>query len=82
MSDPTLVHVDRRLRRLERKNRVLVILLGATLTLGSIAVSNAQQTVITADEVRARRFNLLAPNGRVVESWYTDEKGEIYRQTF
>ena len=42
----------------------------ASLTLGSIAVSNAQPTVTTAQEVRANRFTLLDPNGGVAADWF------------
>jgi hypothetical protein len=48
------------------------VLLCAALTLGSIAVSNAAPTVLTASEVRAQRFTLLDPNGGVADDWYTD----------
>jgi hypothetical protein len=65
MNDLALADVERRLRRLERQNRV------AALALGSIAASHAQQTVLSAYEVRAQRFTLLDPKGGVADDWYT-----------
>ena len=71
MNDLALADVERRLRRVERQNRVLVVLLCAALALGSITASNAQQTILSAYEVRAHRFTLLDPNGGVADDWYT-----------
>ena len=71
MNDLALADVERRLRRVERQNRVLVVLLCAALALSSIAASNAQQTILSAYEVRAQRFTLLDPNGEVADDWYT-----------
>jgi hypothetical protein len=61
--------IEARFRRLERQNRILVVLLGGALAFGSIAVSNAQPTVITAQEVRAQRFILVDPNGGMADDW-------------
>ncbi len=61
--------IERRFRRLERQNRILVVLLGVALALGSIAASNAQPTLLTADEVRAHRFILVDPNGGIADDW-------------
>ena len=63
--------IEARFRRLERQNRILVVLLGGALAVGSIAVSNAQPTIIIAQEVRAQRFSLLDPNGGLAADWYT-----------
>jgi hypothetical protein len=71
MNDLALAEVERRLRRLERQNRVLIALLCGVLALGSIAATNAQQTVLSAYEVRAQRFTLLDPNGAVAADWFT-----------
>jgi hypothetical protein len=65
-----LADVEKRVRRLERENRVLVVLLAAVLAVASIAASNAQPTVVTAGEIRAQRFTLLDPNGGVADDWY------------
>ena len=46
-------------------------MLCTTVALGSIAVSNAQPTVVMAGEVRAQRFTLLDTNGGVADDWYT-----------
>jgi hypothetical protein len=71
MNDLALSDLERRLRRLERQNRLLVGLLCAALAVGTIAASNAQ-SAITTYEVRAQRFTLLDPNGGVADDWYTN----------
>jgi hypothetical protein len=74
MKEQAMSDIESRVRRLERQNRhqsrALVILLCAALVLGSIAVSNAQPTVLTAQEVRAQRFTLVDPNGGIAADWY------------
>jgi hypothetical protein len=72
MDDATLTHIQTRLRRLERQNRILIGLLCAAVGVGSIAATNAAPNVITAEEVRAHRFTLLDPNGGVADDWYSD----------
>ncbi len=75
MNELSLADIEARMRRLERQNRLqnrlLAALLGTALALGSIAVSSAQPTIITATEVRAQRFSLLDPNGGLADDWYT-----------
>jgi hypothetical protein len=86
MNKLTMPDTETRLLRLERQVRILVVLLVTALVtalaLGSIAVSNAQPTVIIADDVRAHSFSLLDPTGTVVDHWYSDEKGTYYRKPF
>jgi hypothetical protein len=71
----TMTDMDARVRRLERQIRFLVCILvgsvSAVLALGSIAVTNAQPAVITANEVRAQRFIMLDPSGKVAAEWLT-----------
>jgi hypothetical protein len=85
MEDVTLAQIQRRLRRVERQNRILMGLLCAALIVGSIATTHAASNVIVADEVRAHRFSLLDPNGGVVDDWYTDTQnappGTTYTQS-
>jgi hypothetical protein len=75
MKERAMSDIEARVRRLERQLRVLVVLLvtalAGALAVGSIAVSNAQPTVITAQEVRAQRFSLIDPNGGLADDWYT-----------
>ena len=52
MSTTTLIEMQARLQRLERQNRVLILLLLGFAGIGSIAVTNRHPTVITADEIR------------------------------
>ncbi len=75
MNEQAMADMEARVRRLERQIRVLVVLLCTTLVsalaLSSIAVSNAQSTVLTAAEVRAQRFTLLDPKGEVADDWFS-----------
>ncbi len=75
MIEQTLADMEARMRRLERQNRIqgraLIALLCVALAVGSVAVSNAQPSVLTAQEVRAHRFTLLDPNGGVAADWFT-----------
>jgi hypothetical protein len=75
INDSALVDIDKRLRCLERQNRVLVILLWAALVTGSVVASNAQQSNVSAYEVRAQRFTLVDPNGGVADNWYIEPSG-------
>jgi hypothetical protein len=75
MDDSALVDIEKRLHRLERQNRVLVALLCTTLAAGSVAASNAQQSIVSAYEVRAQRFTLVDPNGGVADNWYIEPSG-------
>jgi hypothetical protein len=72
MDDAILARMQRRLRRVERQNHILLGLLCAALVIGSVAATHVAPTVIAADEVRARRFTLLDPHGRVADDWYSD----------
>ena len=72
MNDMALANVETRLRRLERQNRVLLVLLCAAVALGTIAASNAQQSVLSTYEVRAQRYTLLDPNGGIADNWYSE----------
>ncbi len=82
MNDLINANIEERLQRLERRNRVqgllLVALLCTSLTLGSIAASNAAPTVLTAEEFRAHSFSILDPGDVVVAHWFSDENGSFY----
>jgi hypothetical protein len=67
-----LAGIERRVRRLERQNRFLIVQLCSTLAVGSIAVSHAQPTILSALEVRAQRFTLTDPDGGVADNWYIE----------
>jgi hypothetical protein len=68
----------------ERQNRILMGLLCTAVLVGSIAATHAAPNVIVANEVRAQRFLLLDPYGRVADDWYTDPQnappGTAYTQ--
>jgi hypothetical protein len=70
MNELVPADIEGRLRRLEWQNRILIALLCGALAVGSIAVSSAQSTVVTASEVRAQRFTLVDPNGGIADDWY------------
>jgi hypothetical protein len=78
MNDVIIAQIQARLRRVERQNRVLVALLCAVVGIASIAAANAGPNLVSADEVRSRRFTLLAPNGSVAAEWYSDSNGGLH----
>jgi hypothetical protein len=73
MTDPTFDHIEHRLARVERQNRILIGLLCAMAVVASISATRAAPNVVVADEVRAQRFTLLDPRGGVADNWYTDD---------
>jgi hypothetical protein len=75
MKELTLAGMEARLGKVERQNRVLAAVLCIALAVGSIAVSNAQPSVLSASEVRSQRFTLLDDGGRAVDNWYTEPGG-------
>jgi hypothetical protein len=70
MKEQAPTDTERRLRYLERQNRLLIVLFIGSLAASSIAISNAQPAVLTATEVRAQRFTLVDPNGGIADDWY------------
>jgi hypothetical protein len=60
MNATALTKLETRLHRVERQNRILVALMGATKRSGN---------VITADEVRTQRLSLINERGNVVHEW-------------
>jgi len=77
MTDPTFGHIERRLARVERQNRILIGLLCTMAVVASITATRAAPNVVIADEVRAQRFTLLDPHGGVADNWYADDTGGL-----
>jgi hypothetical protein len=73
MDDTTLARIESRLARVERHNRILIVLLCAMAAVASIAATHAAPKVVVADEVRAHRFTLLDPRGGVADDWYASD---------
>lgn len=59
MNPPVLAEIQARLRRLERQNRILIVLLCALASAASIAATNRSRSIITADEIRTSHFILV-----------------------
>ena len=72
MNDDVLV----RIQRLEWQNRVLMVLLCAAVVIACIGAARAKPGV--AGEIRAHRFSVVDPAGKVVSSWYSDEAESWY----
>jgi hypothetical protein len=72
MTDQTLARIEQH-ARVERKNRILVGMMGAMAVVASLGATHAASNVIVADEVRAHRFTLLDPGGGIADDWYTDD---------
>ena len=62
MSATTLFEMETRLRRLERQNRGLILLLLGFAAIGSIAASN-RPSRITADEIRTSHLIIVDNHG-------------------
>ena len=72
MNSTTLAQLETRLQRLERQNRMLIVLLciaGGLALLGATKEGGGIGNVITAGEVRTQRLALIDETGRVVHSW-------------
>ena len=57
--------MEARLHRLERQNRVLILLLLGFAGIGSIAATN-HPTVLTADEIRTAHLTIVDNHGKVL----------------
>ncbi|HXP05034.1 MAG TPA: hypothetical protein VN808_13010 [Stellaceae bacterium] len=75
--ETTLTHLQTRLRRVERQNRVLIGLVCSALAIASLGVATAAPNILSADEARTHRISLLDPTGAVVGSWYSDTPGSF-----
>ena len=64
MNPPVLAEIQARLRRLERQNRILIVLLCALVGAASIAATNHSGSIITADEIRTSHFILIDNHGK------------------
>jgi hypothetical protein len=66
MSTTNLVDLETRLDRLEQQNRVLILLLLACASIGSIAATH-RPSVIAADEVRTAHLVIVDNHGKVLK---------------
>ena len=64
MTPPVLAEIHARLRRLERQNRILIVLLCAISGAASIAATNRWGSIITADQIRTSHFALVDNHGK------------------
>ena len=64
MNPPVLAEIQARLRRLERQNRILIVLLCAISGAASIAATNRSGSIITADQIRTSHFTLVDNHGK------------------
>ena len=64
MNPPVLAEIQARLRRLERQNRILIVLLCAISGAASIAATNGSGPIITADQIRTSHFTLIDNHGK------------------
>lgn len=69
MNAPTLDQLETRLHRVERQNRLLVVLLCVSAGLTLLGATKGGGSVITADEVRTHRLSLINDKGDVVHDW-------------
>jgi hypothetical protein len=64
MNTDTVVEIRARLRRLERQNRILVILLFGAGAIACIAATNSSTSAITAGEIRTSHLTLVDNHGK------------------
>jgi hypothetical protein len=69
MNTTTLAQFETRLHRVERRNRILLALLCAAVSLALLGATKGGGNVITADEVRTHRLSLINDKGNVVHEW-------------
>jgi hypothetical protein len=63
MNPPVLAEIQARLRRLERQNRILAVLLCALVGAASIAATNS---IINAGEIQTPHFTLIDNHGKKI----------------
>jgi hypothetical protein len=66
MSTIALIEMEARLHRLERQNRILILLLLGFAGIGSIAATNRPQAAITAREIRTAHLTIVDNHGKVL----------------
>jgi hypothetical protein len=64
MTTNALIEMEARLHRLERQNRVLILLLLGFIGIGSIAATNRPPASITAGEIRTAHLTILDNHAR------------------
>lgn len=80
MNPPELAEIQTRLRRLERQNRILVLLVCVLVGAASIAATNS---IISAGEIRTPHFVIIDNHGKRIyemtgydgkfkDSWFPD----------
>ena len=71
----TLDAFEARLNKLERRNRILVACLAASVGIGIFTAAKTPSEPLIVSEIRTQRFVLLDSNGREVGRWETDDDG-------
>lgn len=66
MNNDTLVEIQARLHRLERQNRILIMVLCAIVGFASIAATNHSASIVTAAEVRTSHLILVDNHGKTL----------------
>ena len=72
MNSTTIAQLETRLQRLERQNRMLIVLLcmaGGLALLGATKDGGGAGNVLTVGELRTQHLALIDETGRIVHSW-------------
>lgn len=64
MNTQTLIDIQARIRRLERQNRILTMLLCAMIGGASVAATKHSDSIITATQIRTQRLTLIDNQGK------------------
>jgi hypothetical protein len=64
MNTHTLIDIPARIRRLERQNRILIMMLCSMFGIALIAATKQSGAFINATEIRTQRFTLVDGQGK------------------
>lgn len=64
MNTHTLIEIQARIHRLERQNRILIMMLCTMFGVALVAATKHSDSVITATEVRTQRLTLIDNQGK------------------
>ena len=64
MNTQTLIDIQARIRRLERQNRILIMMLCVMVGGASVAATKHSDSIITATQIRTQRLTLIDNQGK------------------
>jgi hypothetical protein len=77
MNNETLAELQTRIHRVERQNRILMVLFCICAGFASLGAANHKSKVVHADEVITRRLTIVDAQGRTVE-WKEGRNNSLF----